>query len=565
VSRLRSLVQPFARASAFWLAIGVCASVTLLTGLGYRAVMGWQRAAMQLASSRASETADLLATALARDMRAVQGTVLTSAHWDEFMLDAPYDVRMLSASAFARYPYPESFFAWRGPGQPMRLTFFNRADRPPPWNGTSHERERFPVAVAWNDDTSRALASRIGADVARRRRFSMFEASLGGVPYQIVVRLMYRDSRREQLAGIYGFTVNLRWVREHYFQEVTRQVSRIGGVPSGYALLVVDDRNAIVAGGTRAAHRSSKIRRTFAFTFFDPLLIALDPPIDLPSREWAVEVEELAGSPVAAVIRGAHRTLVAVGLSGATLALGLVLTARAVRARARLADMRSDFVSTVTHELKTPIATIRAIGDTLVTGRVSEPHAMREYAQLLVHEAKRLTRLVDNLLAYARITDVTEAYSFEPVSPAHMVDQVVRRFSSQLAERGFRVTVDVPPGLAFVRADRTAMELLLDNVVDNAIRYSGEERVISIDGREDDATVMLAIADRGGGIPGDELPLVTRRFFRGRRASSGGSGLGLAIASRIVDDHHGTLEITSQPGQGTTVTIRLPRAGAQDD
>jgi len=560
MSRFRALVAPCARALAIWLAIGVCVSAAILTWVGYRAVMAWQRAATELAAGRASETADLLATALARDMRAVQSTVLTSAHWDEFMLDAPYDVRMLSASAFARYPYPESFFAWRSRSGPETLTFFNRADRVPAYDQASRDGGLFPVTVAVNPGVSRRLTERIRSDAARGRRFSTFEIELAGVLYQVVARLIYSDPRREQLEGIFGFTVNLAWVRENYFQEVTRQVSRIGGVPTGYALLVVDDRNVIVAGGKRASATPAQNRRPFAFKFFDPLLIALDPPPDLRSRDWAVEVQELAGSPVAAVIRGTHRTLVAVGVSGATLALGLVLTARAVRARAQLADMRSDFVSSVTHELKTPIATIRAIGDTLVKGRVSEPHAMREYAQLLVHQAKHLTRLVDNLLAYARITDLTEAYCFEALSAGEMVHDVVRRFSSQLNENGFRLDVDVPPNLPSVRADRTAMELLLDNVIDNAMRYSTDERHIAIVGHDDSDHVALTVRDRGVGIPAHELQSVTRKFFRGRGAASGGSGLGLAIAHRIVTDHGGTLHIASAVGDGTTVTVRLPVA-----
>jgi len=560
MTRFRAMLAPSARALAIWLAIGVCVSATILTWVGYRAVMAWQRAAIELAAGRASETADLLATALARDMRAVQSSVLTSAHWDEFMFDAPYDVRMLSASAFARYPYPESFFAWRGPSAPVTLTFFNRADRLPAWDEDRRDSGRFPVTVATNTQVSRRLAHRIASDAARGRRFSMFEIELGGVPYQVVVRLMYSDSRREQLEGIFGFTVNLAWVRQNYFQEVTRQVSRIGGVPTGYALLVVDDRNVVVAGDRRASATPARNRRPFAFNFFDPLLVALDPPRDLRSREWAVEVQELAGSPVAAVIRGTHRTLLAVGLSGASLALGLVLTARAVRARAQLADMRSDFVSSVTHELKTPIATIRAIGDTLVKGRVSEPNAMREYAQLIVHQAKHLTRLVDNLLAYARITDVTEAYCFEALRAVDMINDVVRRFRSQFDENGFRVDVDIPSDLPLVRADRTAMELLLDNVIDNAMRYSAGRRAIAIVARSDGGRVTLAVRDHGVGIPAHELQLVTRKFFRGRGATSRGSGLGLAIAHRVVADHGGTLYIASVVGEGTTVTVGLPVA-----
>ena len=124
------------------------------------------------------------------------------------------------------------------------------------------------------------------------------------------------------------------------------------------------------------------------------------------------------------------------------LALGLVLTARAVRESERLTELRSEFVSTVTHELKTPIATIRAAGDTIVRGRITSAEGLREYAELVVQEAKRLGRLVDNLLAYARITDVTELYHFDAIDVRALVDDATQEFGAQLAadkfERGDR-------------------------------------------------------------------------------------------------------------------------------
>jgi two-component system phosphate regulon sensor histidine kinase PhoR len=223
--------------------------------------------------------------------------------------------------------------------------------------------------------------------------------------------------------------------------------------------------------------------------------------------------------------------------------------------------MRSEFVSTVTHELKTPIATIRAIGDTLVKRRVVDPGALHEYAQLVVQESKRLTRLVENLLAYARITDVTEAYAFEPIALVNAVEDGLQTFRPQLTEAGFDVHVDLPQDLPAVRADRTAIALVLDNLIDNAMRYSGSSRWLEIRAApRPDRLVLLEVCDRGKGIPKDEIGQVTRRFYRGRGAASGGSGLGLAIVGRIVTDHGGRLVIDSEPGRGTTVGVVLPAA-----
>ena len=121
VPRLRSL--------AGLMALGVCGSVALLSWFGYRAIREWQRSAVLLADRRANDAVDLLVTALARDMRGVQDSVLQAAYWNERMLAPPYDVDALLASAFARYPYPESFFGWRGQLSTSSIVFFNRADR----------------------------------------------------------------------------------------------------------------------------------------------------------------------------------------------------------------------------------------------------------------------------------------------------------------------------------------------------------------------------------------------------------------------------------------------------
>jgi signal transduction histidine kinase len=241
------------------------------------------------------------------------------------------------------------------------------------------------------------------------------------------------------------------------------------------------------------------------------------------------------------------------------------MTARATQARAALAQLRSEFVATVTHELKTPIATIRAAGDTMARGRVSSPDALQEYVQLVVQESKRLARLVDNLLAYSRITDVTEAYAFTALDVSLLVHDVVAGFRAALDNGGFAVRIDLPPDLPPVRGDRTACLLLLDNLIDNAIRYSPSERWLDIRARAAAPFVTIEVADHGMGIPAPELPHVTRRFFRGQRSGSGGSGLGLAIASRIVRDHGGSIRIESKVDAGTTVSVTLPAAGTRNE
>jgi signal transduction histidine kinase len=300
-------------------------------------------------------------------------------------------------------------------------------------------------------------------------------------------------------------------------------------------------------------------RRPLTLTFFDPLSLALNAPLEFAEEVWVAQAAVLPEALGVTTLTGT-RVLWATALSAVVFVAGLALTVNGVRVNASLVRRRADFVSSVTHELKTPVAAIRAAGETMLSGRLTDEDAPREYARLVVEHAKRLSRLLDNLLAYARITDVTEGYSFEPVRLGPLVDESLRDFRWQLETGPFEVEIGIPADLPSVRGDRTALGLLLGNLVDNAIRYSRETRRIAISAVQDGASVSLTIADRGMGIPADEIAHVTKKFYRGRGSGSGGSGLGLAIAERIIADHGGSLTIRSEAGAGTSVRVTLPAA-----
>jgi two-component system phosphate regulon sensor histidine kinase PhoR len=250
------------------------------------------------------------------------------------------------------------------------------------------------------------------------------------------------------------------------------------------------------------------------------------------------------------------RWLLGLGALAATVVvLGLTLSLRASNTSVKLAELRSDFVSAVTHEFKTPVATIRAVGETMLSGRIDCTPLQRDYARLVVQESKRLMRFVDNLLAFSRVTDLEDAYRLERVSLLPLIEETLQEFKFQLADEGFAVTVDVAPDLPPVVGDRDAIGLVLSNLVDNVLRHSGKERWLGIRARASGQSIELRVSDKGVGIPKDEVGSVTRKFFRGRNAASGGSGLGLAIVQRIAVAHGGTVTLQSSPDVGTTVSV----------
>jgi signal transduction histidine kinase len=409
------------------------------------------------------------------------------------------------------------------------------------------------------------LIGRIMVDVRRNLDFSFFDLTIEGTPYQVVSHV-FRSSSTGAAApepvGVLGFLVNMEWARTHYFLELVQQVERVVGADTGLALGVLDAGGEPVVRAQPHTHGPVR-RRAFSLTFFDPLLAAVDPSTDLSVESWRVEVTAGNYPALRAANQGARQTLIIATVAAVVLALGLIETTRAAREHARLAQMRSDFVSAVTHELKTPIAAIRALGQTLISGRLPDAARSREYAELVVEEAKRLTRLVDNLLAYAQITDTTQAYAFAPLAVEDLVRQSLGEYARKL--EGFDVRVGLPADLPLVRADRTAIGLMLDNLLDNAIRYSAGARRIRIGARHAGRTLTLEITDKGIGIPTSEVGRVTRKGFRGRDSELGGSGLGLAIVQRIVDDHGGRLAITSATGKGTSIFVTLPVADDDHD
>jgi signal transduction histidine kinase len=535
------------------LALLVAGAVLGMWAFGFRATREWKRSSLQLVETRAEELAELLVTGLTRDMRGVQATILANRDWAAFPGTSASDTLDQVAAAFARYPYPESFFQWTPTGE-GDIVFFNRADRRPAWIPEEAAGYPYPVIIARNPPRADRLAERIKKDIKAGHQYSTFETSLGGDRYQIVARIQYGDGARST-AEVFGYTVNLAWAAESYFPAITRQVARIGALESDVDLAVLDESGSVVTG--RSGDQPATLR-PFLLLYFDPQTVLLDPPGDLPVRTWNVAVSTARHPALVWATQNADWTLLVGALAAVVLGFSLVLTVHTVRESARLAEMRSDFVSTVTHELKTPIATIRAVGDTLVHGRLTTPSVITDYAQVLVQETKRLTRLVDNLLAYARVTDVTEVYSFEGLAVSELVDDALRGFRYQLAELEFEVHADVPGDLPLIRGDRTALRLALDNVIDNAIRYGGARRWLAIRACVRDTHVVIDIEDHGAGIPADELPNIHRKFVRGRLAIPGGSGLGLAIVSRIVADHGGQMNIQSTPGTGTTASLTLP-------
>lgn len=227
--------------------------------------------------------------------------------------------------------------------------------------------------------------------------------------------------------------------------------------------------------------------------------------------------------------------------------------------------MRVDFVANASHELRTPLSTIVGYSETLAEdGEL--PNALRmRFGKAIHDEARRMLRIVEDLMSLSRIEAERFIEPAERVSLAEIVRIAAENGSHLAQSRGCRIVVDVAPDLPEIPGDFAQLLQLTDNLVANAVRYgcSATASEVSVTVRPDRSALLLSVQDRGEGIPAVHLPRLTERFYRvdaARSRDSGGTGLGLAIVKHIVERHRGTLLILSKPGVGTEVQVRLPLA-----
>jgi two-component system phosphate regulon sensor histidine kinase PhoR len=231
----------------------------------------------------------------------------------------------------------------------------------------------------------------------------------------------------------------------------------------------------------------------------------------------------------------------------------IVVTVTDITQRRRLEVLRRDFVANASHELKTPVAALRALAETLQTALQDDPEAGRGFAARIGREAERLDTLVRDLLDLSRVERGT--LDVEPVDLVGLAKEVVGGYADRAEERRIRLRTELRPNVA-MRGDRAQLGLLLSNLIDNAVRYTPSRGTVRVrlDGGE--SRVVLQVADTGEGIPAERLPFVFDRYVKS--ADSGGAGLGLAIAKGLVEAHGGSITAESRPGAGTTVRFVIP-------
>lgn len=244
------------------------------------------------------------------------------------------------------------------------------------------------------------------------------------------------------------------------------------------------------------------------------------------------------------------------------LIFGLALTSISVSRELELARLKSDFVSTISHEFRSPLTSIGQLAEMLQSNRIIDESRRQKYYDVILEQSNRLAMLVNNILDFSKMEEGKKRFDFERVR----LDEFIRRFISTIQTRvdhdGFRLDVEMENPLPTLQLDSVAMTRALTNLVDNGIKYSGESRDMRISAAAKNNTVEITVEDFGIGIEREEIEKIFDRFYRGgdvlTRSAIKGSGLGLTLVRQIVEAHKGGITVKSEVGKGSCFTIRLP-------
>ena len=287
--------------------------------------------------------------------------------------------------------------------------------------------------------------------------------------------------------------------------------------------------------------------------------------LDDPFRGLSLGIKFQGTTAEAIGRRFVYQSFLILGVLSVLMIGGLVLTYRSVNKQVAFARLKSDFVSNVSHELRTPLALIRLYAETLELGRINTLEKKNEYYSIIRKESERLTALINNILDFSRIEAGAKEYDFRDTDIAELVRNTLDSYRFQIEQQGFALEEQIETGIPRVRVDREAIARALVNLVNNALKYSDNEKFLGVKLYREQSVLKLEVTDRGIGIERHEQDRIFEKFYRTCDPlvhNTKGSGLGLSLVRHITQAHGGEVEVESTPGRGSKFTLSLPLSGA---
>ena len=463
-------------------------------------------------------------------------------------LDLPF-IENAIADGFAAHPFIDRFYVWSDETKEHRgeLLAFDR--------GSRTFRTDVPEGAM--------LVKRFHELAAEQRAISVFEAAIDGRQTYFQAQLRFTFPTREKLTSFEAFRVDAERLRTEYFPSLIEAKMRGVEGPTGFPPLTVtmlDAANRVVYPPKSAAAGRFVDERTFQLVFFDPALVSFEAPKVHKPEIWRLRTG-YGNQTIPEIIDARARPQRALmAMLAGVLGLGVFFVVRAAAREVKLAELRSNFVSSVSHDLKTPLALIQLFAETLELGRLKNTDRAQEYYRIINGEARKLTRLINNLLDFSKIEAGLRRYKREPVNLTELTRGVLESLDSQFRHHEFAVTSRLDGDVA-VLIDAEAAVQALENLISNAMKYSPEHREIAVEVGRVDGYGVIRVRDQGVGIPPRLQGKIFRKFFRIQTdAGSGpqGTGLGLAIVDHVMRGHGGFVRVDSEPGRGSTFTLHFP-------
>jgi signal transduction histidine kinase len=402
------------------------------------------------------------------------------------------------------------------------------------------------------EEYDRASAARLPSESKQASFFGQSACSIfpdrrpGQLPLYVFYPL-FSGAEEEAPYGFAGLALDQRFIQDSFLPKTIPEFlsGPASSAPdSELALAVFDGTNRRIYWNRPAAN-DYEVKAPFAPVF---------PKWQLAAGYKSTTIEALA--------RDNFRKSLVLTLSVLLLLIfGITLILLATAREMKLAQAKTHFVSNVSHELKTPLALIRLFAETLELGRVNSHKKAEEYYAIINSESRRLTKLIDNILDFAKIESGRKEYRLAKCSVAEVVEDVLKTYDYQLSSAGFELKAEISPDLPVASIDRDAMSQALLNLLDNATKYSTAVKKIVVSVEERGPHIAIEVADSGIGIPLSEQPRIFEKFYRvsaGVVRTTKGSGLGLAVVKHIVEAHSGKVLVESRPGRGSRFTVLIP-------
>jgi two-component system phosphate regulon sensor histidine kinase PhoR len=239
---------------------------------------------------------------------------------------------------------------------------------------------------------------------------------------------------------------------------------------------------------------------------------------------------------------------------------GIVLVFHDITELKRLEQMRKDFVANVSHELKTPITSIKGFSETLLDGALKDQQTAEYFLSIILKESDRLQTLIQDLLDLSKIEQQGYQLSIQTCDVKEILEDIKIILQNKSKEKEVEVSVSLPEGLLLIEGDLYRLKQIFINLISNALTYTPKGGSVNVKVKKHDQFVQVIVSDTGIGMKKEEIPRIFERFYRVDRArsrNSGGTGLGLAIVKHLVEAHKGQISVSSKIGEGTTFTVKL--------